>query len=205
MSILQMFVNYFTIYSFVLHAILQPHHHPLTYHASPTEKPICPLRTSVLSFTASSNLDHKGLCMTRITNVDGTPAAQRNRLRRTIAEILRRLGSKTTVDTETKDMLAFIITALRLIEASIEKSCEAWEKRDYYLKADQFRREWTWLAPTADRLEDLLVTEEWSLLPTELAGLAARFLDVKVNQMTKPASLWQGAYQKLLSNPNGKR
>ncbi len=143
--------------------------------------------------------------MSRITHVDGTPASQRNRLRRTIAEILRRLGAKNAVDTETKDMVSFISIALRLMNESIEQSCSAWEKRDYYLKADQFRREWQWLAPTADRLEDLIVTEEWSLLPIELAGLAARFSDVKVNQMTKPASLWQGAYQKLISGMNSRR
>ena len=135
--------------------------------------------------------------MSRITNVDGTPVAQRNRLRRTVAEILRRLSAMKTIDTEAKDMLAFIVIALRTMETSIEQSCVAWEKRDYYVKADQFRREWTWLAPAADRIEDLLLTEEWSLIPTELAGLAARFSDVKVNQMTKPATLWQGAYQKL--------
>jgi len=143
--------------------------------------------------------------MSRITNIEGTPSAQRNRLRRTIAEILRRLSAKKAVDAETKDMIAFIIAALRLMNESIEHSCAAWEKRDYYLKADQFRREWTWLLPTADRLEDLIVTNEWSLLPTEMAGLAARFSDVKVNQMTKPASLWQDAYQKLMSSKNGKR
>ena len=36
--------------------------------------------------------------MSRITNVDGTPAAQRNRLRRTIAEILRRMSAKSAID-----------------------------------------------------------------------------------------------------------
>ena len=143
--------------------------------------------------------------MSRITYIEGTPNAQRNRLRRAIAEILRRLGAKSSIDAETKDMVAFVVVALRAMNESIEQSCAAWEKRDYYLKADQFRREWTWLLPTADRLEDLIVTEEWSLLPTEMAGLAARFSDVKVSQMTKPASLWQGVYQKLLSSLNGKR
>ena len=143
--------------------------------------------------------------MSRITNIDGTPAAQRNRLRRTIAEILRHLSAKKSIDAEAKDMVAFIVAALRSIDESIEKSCAAWEKRDYFLKADQFRREWTWLLPTADRHEDLLVTEEWSLLPTEMAGLAARFSDVKINQLTKPASLWQDAYQKLRAGKNGKR
>jgi len=143
--------------------------------------------------------------MSRIIHIDGTPASQRNRLRRTIAEILRHLSAKKSIDADTKDMLAFVVVALRLIDNLNEKSCEAWEKRDYYLKADQFRREWRWVAPTADRLEDLVLTQEWSLLPTELAALAARFSDVKVNQMTKPASLWQGAYQKLASGQNGKR
>jgi hypothetical protein len=143
--------------------------------------------------------------MSRITNVDGTPAAQRNRLRRAVAEILRRLSAKSKIDTDSKDMIAFVVVALRAIDESIEKSCAAWEKRDYFLKADRFRREWSWVAPTADRLEDLVVTEEWSLLPTELAGLAARFADVKVNQMTKPSSLWQGAYQKLMAGLDGKR
>ena len=143
--------------------------------------------------------------MSRITNVDGTPAAQRNRLRRTIAEILRRMSAKSAIDNEAKDMLAFIVVGLRLIDESIEKSCVAWEKRDYYVKADQFRREWRWVAPAADRIEDLIVTEEWSLLPTELAGLAARFSDVNINKMTKPATLWQGAHQKLRSGYNGKR
>src|SRR3972149_83867 len=115
--------------------------------------------------------------MSRITNVDGTPAAQRNRLRRTIAEILRRMSAKSAIDNEAKDMLAFIVVGLRLLEESIEKSGVAGEKRDYYVKAAQFRREWRWVAPAADRIEDLIVTEEWSLLPTELAGLAARFAD----------------------------
>ena len=143
--------------------------------------------------------------MSRITHVDGTPASQRNRLRRTIAEILRRLSAKNTIDAETKDMVSFIVFALRLIDELDEKSCEAWEKRDYFLKADQFRREWAWVAPTAGRIEDLVITDEWSLLPTELAGLSARFSDVKVNQMTKPASLWQGAHQKLISGKDGRR
>ena len=143
--------------------------------------------------------------MSRITHIDGTPTSQRNRLRRIVAEILRRLGAKKAIDSETKDMVSFVVFALRMIHDLNEKSCEAWEKRDYFLKADQFRREWAWLSPTAERIEDLVVTEEWSLLPTELAGLSARFSDVKVNQMTKPASLWQGAHQKLISGKNGQR
>jgi hypothetical protein len=143
--------------------------------------------------------------MSRITHIDGTPTQQRNAIRRAIAEILRRLLDKKTIDDETKDMLAFIVVGLRSMDQSIDQSASAWEKRDYYLKADQFRREWLWLPGTAQRLEEILRSNDWATAPIELAGLAARFSDIKVTTYTKSPALWQGAYQKLLAAPNGKR
>lgn len=146
--------------------------------------------------------------MSRITNIDGTPTQQRNAIRRSIAEILRRLMEKKTIDDETKDMLAFIVVGLRSMDQSIDSSASAWEKRDYYIKADQLRREWLWLPDTADRLETLLRSNDWATAPIELAGLAARFSDVKVATFTKSPALWQGAYKKLLATPqrnNGRR
>ena len=56
--------------------------------------------------------------MSRITHIDGTPTQQRNAIRRTIAEILRRLMDKKTIDDETKDMLAFIVVGLRSLATS---------------------------------------------------------------------------------------
>jgi hypothetical protein len=143
--------------------------------------------------------------MSRITRIDGTPTQQRNAIRRSIAEILRRLGEKKTIDADTKDMLAFIVFGLRSMDQSIDQSATAWEKRDYYIKADQLRRDWLWLAPQANRLEDILRTDDFSLAPIELAGLAARFSDVKVTSLTRSPALWQGACKKLLAAPNGKR
>ena len=118
--------------------------------------------------------------MSRITHVDGTPTQQRNAIRRSIAEILRHLMEKKAIDDETKDMLAFIVVGLRGMNDSIDSSATAWEKRDYYIKADQLRREWLWLPDTADRLEAILRSNDWATAPIELAGLAARFSDVKV-------------------------
>ncbi len=138
--------------------------------------------------------------MSRIVNSGGTPASQRNALRRTIAEVLRRLASKREIDAEVQDMLAFIVLALRGIHTNIDQSAAAWEKRDYYLKADQFRREWAWVPGTAERLHKILRDERWADLPLELAQLTPRFADVRVVQFTKPASLWEGAWQKLQQN-----
>ena len=143
--------------------------------------------------------------MSRITHIDGTPTQQRNAIRRSIAEILRRMMEKKAVDDETKDMLAFIVVGLRSMNDSIDSSATAWEKRDYYIKADQLRREWLWLPDTADRLEAILRSNDWATAPIELAGLSARFSDIKVTTYTKSPALWQGAYKKLLASPNGRR
>ena len=144
--------------------------------------------------------------MSRVINLNN-PTKIRNQNRRSIAEILRRLMEKKAIDDETKDMLAFIVVGLRSMNDSIDSSATAWEKRDYYIKADQLRREWLWLPDTADRLEAILRSNDWATAPIELAGLAARFSDVKVATFTKSPSLWQGAYKKLLAAPqrNGRR
>jgi|SRR5450756_247620 hypothetical protein len=142
--------------------------------------------------------------MSRITYIDGTPTQQRNAIRRTIAEILRRLTEKKAVDADTKDMLSFIVYGLRSMDQSIDSSASAWEKRDYYVKADQLRREWLWLPDTANRLDVMIRSGDWATMPIELAGLAARFSDVRISTLTKSPALWQNAYKKLLASPNGK-
>ena len=142
--------------------------------------------------------------MSRITNIDGTPTQQRNAIRRTIAEILRRLMEKKAIDAEAKDMMSFIVFGLRTMDQSIDSSASAWEKRDYYVKADQFRREWLWLPDTANRIDVMIRSNDWATLPLELAGLASRFSDVRVSTFTKSPALWLGAYKKLLASPNGK-
>ena len=142
--------------------------------------------------------------MSRITNIDGTPTQQRNAIRRTIAEILRRLMEKKAIDAEAKDMMSFIVFGLRTMDQSIDSSASAWEKRDYYVKADQFRREWLWLPDTANRIDVMIRSNDWATLRLELAGLASRFSDVRISTFTKSPALWQGAYQKLLASPNGR-
>jgi hypothetical protein len=138
--------------------------------------------------------------VSRITYADGSPNQQRNSLRRAIAEVLRRMSAKQHVDAEAKDMTAFIIFSLRQIAALVDKSAAAWEKRDYYLKADAYRREWAWVESAANRLDAALREERWTDLPVELAQLAPQFADVRVTQLTRPATLWQGCYTRLMQS-----
>ena len=141
--------------------------------------------------------------MSRVVNVDSV-GAQRQRLRRTIAEALRRLMAKRDLDEEARDLAALIVFALREIDEGIEQTTAAWEKRDYYLKADRFRQEWLWVAPTADELEKTLRQGAWDRVPAVLAGLLSHFSDITVNRMVRSENLWSGCYERLLASGPGK-
>jgi hypothetical protein len=134
--------------------------------------------------------------MSRIINTS-SPGKRRNQLRRTIAEMLRRLMLKRELDPEAKDMAATLVFALRGIAETIDQSTVAWEKRNYFLKADRFRRRWGWVTVHADRLHNLVVDDRWEQLPQELATLAAYFSDVRVIKLTRPPSTWQSNYHLL--------
>ncbi|MGH2543101.1 MAG: hypothetical protein ACRDIB_09900 [Ardenticatenaceae bacterium] len=138
--------------------------------------------------------------MSRIVHAHGSPATQRNRLRRTIAEALRRLLEKPTLDQESKDLTALIVFSLRAIGENIDSSARAWEKRDYYLKADRFRRDWEWVGPLERLLTNALLYEQWDELPSLYVQLLAQFQDVNVSKLTRSVGLWEGAYQRLMSD-----
>ena len=126
-----------------------------------------------------------------------SPGKRRNQLRRTIAEILRHLTLKGQLDEEAKDMAATLVLALREISETVEESTVAWEKRNYFLKADRFRRKFDWIPLHVKRLRQLIVEERWEKLPPELAMLAPYFQDIRVIQLTRPSSTWDGNYQLL--------
>lgn len=135
--------------------------------------------------------------MSRIINPND-PGKLRNAARRTIAEILRHLMFKRTLDEETMDMSAALVFALREIAASIDVTVEAWEKRNYFLKADRFRLEWEWAGPAAERLQEIVMLGRWEELPAQLAALAPRFKDIRIAKMTRDASVWKSSYALLM-------
>ncbi|RME47656.1 MAG: hypothetical protein D6791_05295 [Chloroflexi bacterium] len=135
--------------------------------------------------------------MSRVIHTD-SPGAQRQRVRRTIAEALRQLMAKNRVDEETRDLAALIVFSLRELAGGVDRSAIAWEKRGYYMKADRFRLEWEWVDQAADELEALIRAEDWTHLPIALARLTPRFADIKIRRFTRSPAVWQGCYQRLL-------
>ena len=134
--------------------------------------------------------------MTRIIATESV-GQQRHALRRTIAEALRRLAHKQTFDQESLDLASLIVFSLRRLEEGVEQTATAWESRDYYLKADRFRREWEWLDGTSYALESALLLGNHDRLPEILATLFPRFADITIGRYTRSSQLWEGCYRRL--------
>jgi len=135
--------------------------------------------------------------MTRVINT-ASPGKIRSQSRRTIAELLRHLMTKRGLDEESKDMASAIVLALRAIAGTIETTTEAWEKRNYFVKADRFRLEWEWAGQAAERLESVIRQDAWEQMPSELAALLPRFADVKIVKMTRKPEAWRSSYALLM-------
>lgn len=135
--------------------------------------------------------------MARVIHTQST-GKTRNQLRRTIAELLRRLSQKQGVDDEVKDMVAAIVFCLREIDAGIDSSAAAWEKRDYWVKADNLRMEWLWVSQLADDLTEMIHNEAWDDMPQYMVKLMPRFADVNVAKFTRKPDVWQHAYDEIM-------
>lgn len=141
--------------------------------------------------------------MSRVINTDN-PGKRRNQLMRTSAEILRRLSQKAEIDAESRDMLASLVFCLREIDEGIEESSKAWEKRDYWMKAEEFRQRWAWAGRVADDLKALIFAERWGDLPTLMLKVFPYFADIKVTKFTRDDSAWEYAYQRLMEEKSTK-
>lgn len=135
--------------------------------------------------------------MSRVINTDSA-GKKRNQNMRTGAELLRHLSQKTAIDEEVKDMVALLVYCLREIDEGIDVSARAWEKRDYWMKAEEFRQRWHWAGDMADELQALVYEDAWQRLPELMIKLLPRFSDIKINKFMRKPSMWQGCYAQLM-------
>jgi hypothetical protein len=135
--------------------------------------------------------------MSRVVNPNN-PGKVRNQLMRTAAELLRHLSQKAELDAEAKDMAALLVFCLRDIEDGIEASAIAWERRDYWVKAEQLRQRWVWAGNSSARLENVIRNDSWETLPGIMVNLFEHFADIKITKFTRDSAEWDGAYQRLV-------
>ncbi len=124
----------------------------------------------------------------------------RTRLSKSIVICVRELAKQTEATAETKDMAAFIALALQAIADGIDASAAAWEKRDYWVKADRFRMEWMWAGQYAAKMKDAVLADDWAAIAMLLPQIAKKFGKVVVSDNHRLGKPWKGAYEALRGN-----
>jgi len=126
----------------------------------------------------------------------------RNRLARSIVLAIRTLMQQGSPDEKSLDMAAFIVLALEKINETIDAAMVAWEKRDYWVKADQFRQEWAWIEGSHARLKDAVLAQNWAQIVPEVIAVGQKFGNVRIAEKNRIGEPWIGAWNELKRSNN---
>lgn len=133
--------------------------------------------------------------MSRIINTEGT-ATERTRLTKSIVVALRELMKQKQPDAHSYDLVAYITLALLQIDANIEKTVIAWEKKDYWLKADKFRMQWSWAKGAGNKLGAALESNDWGAIAMQAATIGQKLAATQVSDNHRLGTPWVGAWAK---------
>jgi len=121
---------------------------------------------------------------------------QRSSYLRFISTALSALESAKTVDESFKDRWVFIYLTLQEIQKSVHSTVQPWEKRGYWVKADQFRAEWKWLEPLVSSIGRKIMAQDWKSLATDGKTLKEICQDFPPYQRMQVQDPWTGAWKK---------
>lgn len=134
--------------------------------------------------------------MSRLINPDSV-GKERTRLSKSIVLCIRELAKQSQVTADAKDQAAFIALALQSISEGIDSSVAAWEKRDYWVKADKFRMEWMWAGQYAAKLKEAVLADDWATIATMLPTIAQKFSKIEIAPNHRLGTPWTNAYKLL--------
>jgi hypothetical protein len=136
--------------------------------------------------------------LSRVINPESA-GKERTQLTKAIVLAVRELAKQSEITDETKDLAAFIALALKTISEGIDTSVTAWEKRDYWIKADKFRMEWMWTGQYADKLKVAIFTDDWGTIAMLMPQIAQKFSKIMVSDNHRLGKPWVGAFKQLTS------
>lgn len=140
--------------------------------------------------------DSRRFRLSRVINPDGA-GKLRTQLVRSVVLALRELMRQSEPDATSRDLAAYLVLALHEIYGTVESSVAAWEKKDYWLKADRFRMEWDWTARYSDTLRKALSNDDWAVVAGTAAQIAQKLISVDVPVRHKLGTPWHGAWDRL--------
>jgi hypothetical protein len=124
---------------------------------------------------------------------------QRNQALKMTALTLRTLAGKKLSEAEQWDLGAFLLENLRIVAATVDQAATAWEKRDYWIKADQFRMSWRWLDRILPEMEDALRRKDRDRLARLTADVFGKVGTVEPPKRIPTTPPWDGAWKRLVS------
>ena len=134
--------------------------------------------------------------MSRVINPN-RPGKERDRLRKAVALALREMMKFPEPNDETRDMAAFIALSLEAISATVETTVTAWEKRDYWVKADRFRMDWVWADHLGKQMRQAVLAEDWGEIPQVAVQVGQVLGDIQVSPRHRMGTPWVGAWKQL--------
>ena len=137
--------------------------------------------------------------MSRVINPDSA-GKHRTQLTKAIVLAVRELARQKDITDQTRDLAAFIAIALQIIADGIDVSVTAWEKRDYWIKADKFRMEWAWAGQIAEKMRASVLSNDWASVAMLSAQTAQKLSKVQVSENHRLGKPWVGAYKELIAN-----
>ena len=136
--------------------------------------------------------------MSRVINLDSA-GKDRTRLTKAIVLAIRELAKQSEPTPAVRDLAAFIALALETITKGIDASVAAWEKRDYWVKADKFRMEWMWAGIAGEKMKTAVLAEDWGAVAMLLPQIAGKLNKVQVSDNHRLGRPWVGTYKSLTS------
>jgi len=134
--------------------------------------------------------------LSRVINPN-QPGKERNRLRRATALALRELTRETEPTARARDLVAFIVLSLEAIDVTVNTTVIAWEKRDYWVKADRFRMDWEWVVILSTEMRRAVLAGDWAAIALNVAKIAPHLSDLKVSDRHRMGTPWVGAWKHI--------
>ena len=134
--------------------------------------------------------------MSRIITTEGG-TKERTRLSKAVVKAIRMLAQQEKPDELSRDLAAFISIACDEMSKSVESSVVAWEKKDYWVKADRFRMEWAWSGRAAETMARAVLADDWGTVAATSGLIAQKLMKVQLAPGARIGEPWVGAYKKL--------
>jgi hypothetical protein len=137
--------------------------------------------------------------MSRIISTEGG-TQERTRLSKGVVKAIRILAQQEKPDDESRDLAAFIAIALEQMYKTVETSVAAWEKKDYWVKADRFRMEWEWCTRASVAMSKAVLTDDWGTVASTSGLIAQKLMKVQLAPGARVGTPWVGAFKQLKAN-----